>query len=157
LLAGRQGDFESAAEKEFVQELELDPTSANAAYELGELHRRRGQLTAARQMFGRALEHYPDFDEAHIGLGRVLLALEQPGPALKHLQQAVKLSPDNPVPYFHLARAHQSAGNAAEQQNAMAAFRRILSDSLKRQQSGMKILSPQEVTRQEMDPGAVTP
>jgi predicted Zn-dependent protease len=151
LLAGRQGDFEAAAAKEFAQELENDPSNANAAYELGEILRRRGELAKARELFQLAVKHFPDFYEAHTGLGRVLLALDQAATALAHLQRAVSLNPDNPSAYFHLARAHQLAGNAAEQQKALATFRRMQSDALKQQEINMKVFSRQEATGQEPD------
>ena len=154
LLAARQGDSETAAAKEFEQELQLDPTNANAAYELGDILRRRGQSKKARELFELALKYYPDFDEAHIGLGRVLLALNQPAPALEHLQRAAALAPGNAVAYFHLARAYQAMGNAAEQQKAVAEFRRIGNDALKRQETGMQPFSPHEATKQDLDPAA---
>jgi tetratricopeptide (TPR) repeat protein len=154
LLAARKGEFETAAAKEFEAELQLDPTNANAAYELGEILRRQGQLEKSRELFEFALKYYPDFDEAHIGLGRVLLTLKQPAPALEHLKRAAALAPENAVAYFHLVRAYQAAGNAAEQQKALAQFRRIQTDAFKRQETGIQPFSPREVTRQELDPAA---
>jgi tetratricopeptide (TPR) repeat protein len=151
LLASRQPDSDAQAAAEFEQELQVDPTSANAAYELGEILRRKGELAMARESFERALKHYPDFDEAHIGLGRVLLGLNLPAPALKHLQRAVALSPDNAAGYFHLARAQEAAGNAEEQRKALAAFRRMQAEALKQQQIGVSGFSQQEVTKQEAD------
>jgi tetratricopeptide (TPR) repeat protein len=154
LLASEQGDFEAGAASEFEQELQLDPTNANAAYELGDLSRRQGHFEKARDMFEKALKYYPDFDEAHIGLGRVLLALNLPAPALEHLQRALALSPNNAVALFHLARAYQAVGNSAEQQKALASFRRLQSDALKQQEIGTEILSPREATKQGLDPAA---
>lgn len=154
LLAARKDDFETAAAHEFEAELQVDPTNANAAYELGDHFRRQGQLEKARELFVLALKYYPDFDEAHIGLGRVLLALNQSAPALEHLQRAVTLAPNNPVAYFQLARAWQAAGNSTEQQKALAAFRRIRSDALQRQEIGDKVFSPAGTTRQELETAA---
>ena len=51
------------------------PTNANAAYEIGEMHRKAGQLDAgARRPSRRAVTHYPEFEEALVGLGRTLIA-----------------------------------------------------------------------------------
>ena len=69
---------EAEALKEFQQELELDPTHANAAYEIGEIHRKAGRLDNAREYFETALKYYPEFEEALVGLGRTLLSLESP-------------------------------------------------------------------------------
>ena len=46
----------------------------DAAYELGELRRKAGDLDAARELFASAVEHYPEFEEGLVGLGRVLVA-----------------------------------------------------------------------------------
>ena len=40
--ANASGDDVLAAQKAFEEELALDPTNANAAYELGEMHRKAG-------------------------------------------------------------------------------------------------------------------
>ena len=89
LLARAKASGEEAAAasrdeavKEFAQELALDPTSASAAYELGEAHRRSGELDEARRFLEAAVDHYPDFEEAQLALGRVLLAAGEPKPAL---------------------------------------------------------------------------
>jgi len=45
--------------REFEQELQLDSSNANAAYEIAEIHRRTGQLDKAREFFEMALKQYP--------------------------------------------------------------------------------------------------
>ena len=64
----------AAAAKEFEQELQVDPSNANAAYELGEMHRKAGEFDEAQNFFEQALQHYPDFEEAHLGLAAVLMS-----------------------------------------------------------------------------------
>lgn len=49
----------SRAMKEFEEELVIDPLNANAAYELGEIHRDSGELDEALHYFEQALQHYP--------------------------------------------------------------------------------------------------
>lgn len=154
LLASGQADADAAAASEFEQELQVDATNANAAYELGDLLRRQGRLQEARKMFEHALKYYPDFDEAQIGLGRVLLALGLPEPALEHLKRALVLAPNNPVALFHSARAYQALGNSVEQQKALTAFRRLQGQALKQQEIEREILSPAEVTKQQLEPTA---
>jgi tetratricopeptide (TPR) repeat protein len=51
---------------EFQKELQLDSSNANAAYELGEIHRTSGQLNEAKSAFELALKSHPDFEEAHL-------------------------------------------------------------------------------------------
>ena len=138
--------------KQFEQELQLDPGNASAAYEIAEIHRRSGQLDRAKEFFEMALKHYPDFEEAHVGLARVLIAFDKPDEALPHLQKAVALDPEDEVCYYHLSQVHKALGHAAEQQKALAEFRRIRSQRTSRRES--VIFSPTEVTKQELDPNA---
>jgi tetratricopeptide (TPR) repeat protein len=137
------------AVKEFERELELDPTNANAAYELGEIYRQSGQLEKASEMFALALRHYPDFEEAQIGLGRALIALGAPEKALPHLQKAIALNPQNEVPYYQLATAHRALGNLAEQQKALAEFQRLRNQK-PREPDAMPLV-PRDVTKQELE------
>ena len=136
--------------REFEQELQSDPTNANAAYEIAELHRKSGQLDKAQEFFEMALKHYPDFEEAQVGLGRVLIALGKPDRALPHLQKAVTLDLEDDVSYYHLSQVHKMLGNVAEQQKALAEFRRIRSQRESRRET--VVFSPREVTKQELDP-----
>ena len=143
------------ASREFAQELQLDPTNANAAYELGEIQRRAGAFDKACDLFGTAVKYYPDFEEAQVGLSRALIALRKPDQALPHLRKAIELKPEDDVPYYHLAQVYAALDNKAEQQKALAEFRRIRSRKDHQSQAGMNVFSPAEVTKQELDPNAV--
>jgi tetratricopeptide (TPR) repeat protein len=143
------------ASKEFEQELELDPTNANAAYELGEIQRKSGQRDKAEEFFEIALKYYPDFEEAQVGLARVLIARGKPDLALPHLRKAISLNPEDAVCYFHLSQVHKALGNVAEQRKALAEFQHLRSQKEREEKSLIKgVLSPQEVTKQELDPNA---
>ena len=76
LSRSAQGNGDAAAETaaldEFAQELLIDPSNANAAYEIGESLRKSGQLDKAIESFTKAVESYPEFEEALVGLGRTL-------------------------------------------------------------------------------------
>jgi len=154
LLRARQlsdADASSArteAVKEFEEELRLDPTSADAAYELGEIQRRAGELDRAAEMFDLAVKSYPDFEEARIGLARVLIAQHKPEPAIGQLQKAIALNRTNEVSYYQLAMAYRSLGQAAEQQKALAQFQRLRAEKREREDS---MLAPRQVTKQELD------
>jgi len=140
------------AAKEFEQELALDPTNANAAYELGEIHRKSDQRAKAKQLFEAALESYPDFEEAHVGLARLLIAMGKPDLALPHLRKAVSLNPEDAVCYFHLAQAYGSLGNKADQQRAQSEFQRLQSQREQQEKSMLKgAFSAPDVTKQELD------
>ena len=151
LLRSRRSDSQAAALHEFEQELQIDPSNASAAYELGELYRKSGQLEKARDFFEMALKHYPDFEEARVGLGRVLIALRRPELALPHLRQALSLSPDDEVGYYQLAEAYKSLGDSANRQKALAEFESLRSRRARQEERVAEPPSPREVTKQELD------
>jgi tetratricopeptide (TPR) repeat protein len=113
------------ARKAFEEELTLDPTNANAAYELAEMHRKAGELEPARQRFQQALSHYPVFEHAQIGLARTLIALGAPAEAIPHLKAAIAGNPESDVAYYQLAQAFKVLGNSTEQESALAQFTRL--------------------------------
>jgi len=143
----------TAAEKEFEQELQIDPANANSAYELGELRRKANRFDEAQQYFERALQHYPDFPEAQLGLAAVLQAKKLNDQAVIHAQRAVAIDPENEVGWYRLAQIQKALGNNAEQEKALAEYRRLHDRSS--QQRGLEpVFSPREVTKQEVEPAA---
>ncbi|MGH9158763.1 MAG: tetratricopeptide repeat protein [Vicinamibacteraceae bacterium] len=139
----------SEAAKAFEQELVLDPTNADAAYELGEIHRRSGDLGRARELFEEAVRHYPDLEQARVGLGRVLIATDKPQQAVPHLETAVSLDPELDVAFFHLAQAHRALGHVEESRRALAEFKRLRARTHERER--LVFLRQHEVTPQEVD------
>jgi tetratricopeptide (TPR) repeat protein len=146
-------DDVAEALKEFQKELELDPSNANAAYEIGEAHRKAGQLDEAQKFFAMSLKYYPEFEEAHLGLAAVLTAEQKPQDALLHLQKAIAADAEDEVAWYRLAQVQKALGNEAEQQKALAEFRR-LHHQVNQQKLIEKVFSPSEVTKQELDPNA---
>ena len=141
---------EAEALKEFEQELRLDPTNANAAYEAGEIHRKSARFDLALELFSQAVKHYPDFEEALVGLGRTLISFGRPEQALPNLQKALTLNARNEVSWYQLSLAYKSLGNGIEQQKALVEFQRLRSE--KAQAPDSVNLSRQEATRQKLDP-----
>jgi tetratricopeptide (TPR) repeat protein len=115
------------ARKAFEDELAVDSTNANAAYELGEMDRKAGEFESARKRFQQAVANYPAFEQALVGLGRTLVALGQPAEALPHLKAAVTSTPEDHVAYYQLAQAYRALGNTVEQEKALAEFHRLRS------------------------------
>jgi tetratricopeptide (TPR) repeat protein len=139
----------------FEAELKVDPSNANAAYELGEMHRKAGELDVAAAFFESAVSRYPDFAEARLGLGRVLVAQGQPERALPHLQKAVALDPANDVAHYQLSVALGKLGNVAEQRKVLEEFQRLR--ERKREREALLLAPPSPVTPQELDPSAPPP
>jgi tetratricopeptide (TPR) repeat protein len=140
---------EAEALQEFEQELQLDPTNANAAYEAGEIHRKSARFDQALELFSQAVKYYPDFEEALIALGRTLVSLGKAGEALTPLGKAISLDAANEVAWFQLAQAQRALGQAAEQQKALAEFERLR--ELKAHQAENNSLTRREVTKQSLD------
>ena len=147
--SGSEADSWAEAAKEFEEELRLDPTNANAAYELGEIQRKSGQFDKAREYFEIALKYYPEFEEAQVGLGRVLISLGKPDQALPLLRKAVSLNPEDEVAHYQLSQAHKALGNVAEQQKELAEFQRIRNQKSRQQEPAT--FSPRQVTKQQLD------
>jgi tetratricopeptide (TPR) repeat protein len=136
---------------EFEQELQVDPSNANALYELAEIRRQQNELDQAEQLFSSALKYYPDFEEAQVGLGTTLMALQKPDLALPHLQKAVTLNAEDEVAWYRLSQVNRALGNKDEQQKALAQFQRVRSEMALQQGTS----PPGEVTKQALQNGEV--
>jgi len=137
--------------KEFELELQVDPTNAAADYETGEIYRKIGQLDKAQKFFSLAVEHYPDFEQARIGLARVLTALNEPEKALPHLERAISLNRENEVSHYQLSQVYKALGNAAGQEKELEEFRRLRTRKAREQERGQAAFESREVTEQELD------
>ena len=142
---------QAQAAREFEQELQQDPGNANAIYELAEIHRQHNEIDQARQLFESALQYYPDFQEAHVGLAAVLMAQRKPDLALPHLQKAVALNADDEVAWYRLVLVDGQLGKVEERNKALVQVQRL------RNQIGLQegTSTPDEVTRQTLQPGEV--
>ena len=158
LLARANGDPASDdardARKAFEAELALDPTNANAAYELGEIERKDGRLEQARALFAQAVSHQPAFEHAQVGLARALVALGKPAEAIPHLKTVIEHNPDNEVALYQLAQASRAVGDTAGQQKALAEFNRARA---KARQPVLVAQTQRDVTPQVLEAGAPPP
>jgi tetratricopeptide (TPR) repeat protein len=143
-----------AAAKEFDAEIKLDPTNANAAYELAEIDRNAGRFDDAQKYFELALKGHPDFEEAHLGLAAALISAHKPELALPHLQKAIALNRDNEVAWWRMSQVERLLGNSEGQKKALAEFQRLHSQSAQQQDQGRKLFSPNEVTQQQVESGS---
>lgn len=144
-------DDVTMAAKEFAQELEVDPGDANAAYELGEIHRNAGEFDEAQKFFEQALQSHSDFEEAQLGLAAVLMSEQKPDQALPHLQSAISLNAANEVSWYRLSQVQGMLGHEVEQKRAFLEFQRRRTQKSSQQEAGKEIFSPDEVTQQRLD------
>ncbi len=147
-------DDVTAAAKEFAQELRVDEGNANAAYELGEIYRSAGEFDEAQKLFELAVQHFPGFEEAQLGLASVFMSLQKPDLALPPLQKAVALNAENEVAWYRLSQVHGMLGHEAEQKKSFAEFQRLRNRKSSQQEAAKQIFSPDEVTPQQLDPKA---
>jgi tetratricopeptide (TPR) repeat protein len=113
-------DFKEEAKKELQQELEIDPNNAGAEYILGELARQAGEFDSAIEHFSKATKLDATFADAYLGLGTSLLTEKNYAAAIRPLEMAVKLQPQNPAGHYSLATAYARAGRKEDAQREFA-------------------------------------
>jgi tetratricopeptide (TPR) repeat protein len=110
---------------ELNEELKVDPTSAQAEYEIGEVYRKHAQLEPAVSAFRRALQLDPAAIPARLGLAKTLRQLDRKREALEALEPALDTAPDDPAVHFLLAQIYRDMGRAAEAQQEEAKFKKL--------------------------------
>src|SRR5262245_45215836 len=133
------------AQKEFEEELKINPKNAGAEYVLGELTRQARDWPQAIDHFSQATKLDPAFADAFIGLGRSLIAARKFTEAVAPLEHAAKLQPDNPAAHYHLAIAYSRCGRKEDGERASAAFRQTSEKARQMKQDFQTgILGPQK-------------
>jgi tetratricopeptide (TPR) repeat protein len=158
LLISHSPESTDAALQEFENELEVDPRSAGAEYEVGEIYRKRAQFREALEHFRRATEFQPNFVEAQIAVGRTLIEFRRPKDAIPYLSNSIHLAPTNAVPHFLLATAYGQIGDHAGQERELALFNkyhvRLYQSGTKNKYQLPRALTSPEVTPQTLGSGA---
>ncbi len=108
-LLAEAGDREGA-----VAQLEkltvVNPSFADAWFNLGYLHDQADRLTDAERCFRRAVELRPSLDRAWYGLGLVLIRDGRLTEAVDALKQTIKLQPFSPYGYYQLGLTYHHLG-----------------------------------------------
>ena len=147
---GQKAEDREAAQREFNAELEIDPGNGNARYELATIQADLGNLDDARRLYKDVVERYPDFEEALVGLGGVLLDSQKAGDAVAPLERATHINPEDEVAWYRLGRAYRGAGEMQDSAKALAEYRRIHSST---PGTLPKPNSEDTVTPQKLPPG----
>lgn len=119
-------DAAEQAKKEFQQELEIDPRNAGAEYVLGELARQSQEWDNAVQHFTRAAKLDAGFGDAYLGWGVALVSTKKFSEAVKPLELAVKLEPQNPAAHYNLAIAYTRTGRKEEGEREFSIHREMV-------------------------------
>ena len=99
----------------FQQAVALDPTLAEAHYQLGVLYGKQSQWKPAIEALQIAIHLTPDFVDAHVRLGEAhLIGLASAKAATEPLERALQLQPDH-------SRARRLLGDAYLRQNRIDA------------------------------------
>ena len=107
------------AELEIAALLKEAPESA-AVHAVNGMHNaRRNNTGAARSAYERALELSPGFLEAVSGLTFLDLMAKTPAPAISRLEAEIARQPTNAALFALLARAHNAAGDATKEEQAL--------------------------------------
>lgn len=121
-------DAVAQAQKDFEEELVIDPQNATAEYVLGELSK-DDDFGAAVRHYVRATKIDSGFAEAYLGLGTALVAHQQFAEAISPLETYEKLAPDSPTGHFQLAMAYNGVGRK-DDANREAALQRETAKNL---------------------------
>jgi len=119
LLSKTPADTE-AANKEFQEELNINPANASAEFMLGETARQAGRWDDAAAHFSRATTFDEGFVEAYLALGMSLNAAGKFSDAVVPLQTYVKTQPGDPAGHYQLATAYARTGHKADADREMA-------------------------------------
>jgi len=110
---------------ELNDELKINPRSAEAVYEIGEVERKHAQLNHAVAAFRRSLQLDPGAVPTRIGLTKALLSLGKKEESLAALEPARQAAPNDPDVHFLLASVYRSLGRTTESQAEMQVFERL--------------------------------
>lgn len=69
------------------------------------------RIRESRDLLERSLKLRPDFADAHIAMGKLLLETGQVDQSIREFERVIKLRPDEATGYYHLAMAYRRAGD----------------------------------------------
>jgi len=112
------------AEEAFKAELALNPGNVNADCRLGDLYLSAGttRLDAAYQSYDRALQLQPDFANAQLGMGKVLIRMGKNQEAVDHLREAARLDPIDSTAHYLLAQTYRRLGQTPDADREIRLF-----------------------------------
>jgi tetratricopeptide (TPR) repeat protein len=112
-----------AAALSFQKAIQLDPSLADASFQLGLLYvNARENLPEAIRLLEKARSLKPNIAGIHTALGSVFLQSGKPAEAAAELEIAVKLDPESGESFYQLADAYRKLNRAPDADNALARF-----------------------------------
>lgn len=122
----RNGDT-TAALNAYRQLIKIAPNVAEGYLGLGVLLVKTEGTTSAEGLTSlqKAVAINPNLYEAQVTLGKVFLQRSMPDQALIHLQQAIKLLPENPEPHYQLLQVFRRLGKKTEAEEELLIIKQI--------------------------------
>jgi tetratricopeptide (TPR) repeat protein len=113
------------AEAEFMEELTIDPQSADCFYQLGQIAYARGNAASAEKLYERSVSQRPHFAEAHVALAKIASGRNDDKHALAELETAIRDAPSNKTAHYRLAQLYKRMGRTAEAEGEFEIARRL--------------------------------
>ena len=107
----------------YKKALQLDPSYADACYNLANTLKGQGNFDAAAEYYHETLGLKADFPEAHLSLGKTLADSGKWAAAADHYRQAIKIRPDYGEAYNNLGNVLKHQGCVDE---AIGAYRHAI-------------------------------
>jgi len=112
------------AAQEFQSELELNPGSAQARYQLGVVKLAQKQTDDAIGLLTEVLQQSPANADARYQLGKAMLEKGNVKGAIENLEAAVHSQPKD-YSYYQLSLAYQRDGRAQDARQAMQMYEHL--------------------------------
>ncbi|MCC6585552.1 MAG: tetratricopeptide repeat protein [Bryobacterales bacterium] len=125
LRADPSPEGERLAMAEFLAELAVNPFDVPSLLEAGGLHLKAGRTDEAREAFRKAILLQPGQSLAHLGMARAMIAGRDYETALRSLDEAGTLAPQNEAVPYQKMIALRSLGRLAEARTAQALFQKL--------------------------------
>jgi tetratricopeptide (TPR) repeat protein len=115
----------------FEQELAVNPNHIGALVALGSEHLRRGDAVKAKPYALKSVDLAPKSYAPHTLLGRIYTETAELQPAVKELELARSLEPEDPQPHIALASVYAKLGRKEDAARERREFLRIQSNNKK--------------------------
>jgi tetratricopeptide (TPR) repeat protein len=113
VMLRRNNQLDDAA-RMFQQAITLNPSSANAHFELAQVLEQRGQANEAVAEYQAAVKADPDKSAAHARLAAAYASQRQYDNAAQEYQEVLRLNPQDPAAYHGLGVAQNELGRKDE-------------------------------------------
>ncbi len=125
------------AEREFRQELLLNPTDEVAKYHLAYVLIERKQRTdEALSLLREVVAARPDYADALYQLGKILIEQNVISEAIEHLENAARIEPNKDYIHYQLNIAYRRVGRTADADRELKLYRELKASNRSRELDG---------------------